>query len=579
MGGRELPQHQGRLELTWTNKHLRLLAHEDGSYEWLAPEDYRVAEVHLLDDAGTVGETHADRGRAKDNLLIRGDALHALTSLTSVPEFARELVGKVKLAYLDPPFNTMQSFLQYDDALEHSVWLTLMRDRLLQTKDLLAKDGSVWVHCDDSEQAYLKAMMDEIFGRDNFVAAVVWEKSDSPRMDADNFSGRHDYILVYARSEEFAIYRLEDEEMPEHYNRADEDGRPYYLKPLRAMGGQGSTRKARPTLWFPLVAPDGSEVWPKLPDGGDGCWRWSPEKVEDDKHLIEWIRSKDRWSPYYRIYYAAGGRPPETIWPHWELGSNRTSKHEIKTLFPNEPPFDTPKPERLLERIIRLGSRPDEIVLDYFLGSGTTAAVAQKLGRRWVGIERSADNLDTYVVPRLTKVVAGEDGGGITEAAEWRGGGGFRIFNVAPSMFAAEEGGVFLADWAANSKLAEATAAQLGYDYSPEPPFAGRKGRTRLAVVDGLVNEPVVRLLIEALGDDEKLVVCGTATDTAVGAVLRELRTGSTVRKIPQSILASYRQAPRWTAQREVAATGDGGGSGDDLEGVTADVAVEPAGQ
>jgi len=126
-----LPKYEGRLELTWTNKPERLLAHEDGSYEWVSPSDYRVAEVRLLHDAGTVGEVRSDRSRAKDNLLIRGDALNALTSLTNLPEFEREYVGRVKLAYLDPPFNTQQSFLHYDDALEHSVWLTMMRDRLL----------------------------------------------------------------------------------------------------------------------------------------------------------------------------------------------------------------------------------------------------------------------------------------------------------------------------------------------------------------------------------------------------------------------------------------------------------------
>src|SRR5215211_4350384 len=163
------PGPKGRLELTWTNKHLRLLAHEDGSYEWVPPSDYRVAEVRLLDNAATVGDTSAERSRAKDNLLIRGDALNALTSIAELSEFARELVGKVKLAYLDPPFNTQQAFAQYDDALEHSVWLTMMRDRLLQVKKLLSADGSVWVHLDDSEMAYCKAMMDEVFGRENFV--------------------------------------------------------------------------------------------------------------------------------------------------------------------------------------------------------------------------------------------------------------------------------------------------------------------------------------------------------------------------------------------------------------------------
>jgi adenine-specific DNA-methyltransferase len=186
---------EGRLELTWTNKPLRLLAHDDGSYEWVEPSDYRVAEVRLLQEVAAVGAVGARR--AADSLLIRGDALNALTSLARLPEFAQEYLGKVKLVYIDPPFNTQQSFLQYDDALEHSVWLTMIRDRLLQIRDLLAPDGSVWLHLDDSEVHRARCVLDEVFGPDQFVATVIWEKSDSPRMDAQYFSGRHDYTLVY----------------------------------------------------------------------------------------------------------------------------------------------------------------------------------------------------------------------------------------------------------------------------------------------------------------------------------------------------------------------------------------------
>ena len=167
---------KGRLELTWTNKHMRLLAHDDGSYEWVPPSDYRVSEVRLLDDARTEGQMASTEPRARGNLLVRGDALNALTSLRKLPEFSREFVGKVKLAYLDPPFNTQQSWLQYDDALEHSVWLSMMSDRLEQVRELLAPAGSVWAHCDDSEQAHLKVMMGEVFGPDNFVATVVWQR-------------------------------------------------------------------------------------------------------------------------------------------------------------------------------------------------------------------------------------------------------------------------------------------------------------------------------------------------------------------------------------------------------------------
>jgi adenine-specific DNA-methyltransferase len=179
---------------------IRLLAHEDGSYEWLNPSDYRVAEVRLLHDVTTVGTL--GKRRAADNLLIHGDALHALTSLSRLPEFAREYLGKVKLAYLDPPFNTQQSFLHYDDGLEHSVWLTMMRDRLRQIRELLEPEGTVWVHLDDTEMAYCRMVLDEIFGRDNFVATVVWQKVYSPKNSAKHLSVDQDYLLVFAKDAE-----------------------------------------------------------------------------------------------------------------------------------------------------------------------------------------------------------------------------------------------------------------------------------------------------------------------------------------------------------------------------------------
>jgi adenine-specific DNA-methyltransferase len=552
-----LGPYTGRLELTWTNKPLRLLAQEDGRYEWVSPSDYRVAEVRLLEDVATVGEV--DRERAKDNLVIRGDALNALRSLARLPEFAREYLGKVKLAYLDPPFNTQQSFLHYDDALEHSVWLTMMRDRLAQVRALLAPDGSVWVHLDDSEVAYCRVMMDELFGRDNFVATVIWEKTDSPRMDAKTFSVRHDTILVYQASPAFTVNQLVATDEGTHYNKIDEQGRRYYINPLRARGSEAS-REARPTLYFPLTAPDGSQVYPRLPDGTDGRWRWGQERVERDAQLLEWIHGRAGWTAWFRTYMPTERfRPPETIWRHEEVGSTRTSSYEIKALFGGQA-FSTPKPERLMQRIVHIGSNTGDLVLDCFAGSGTTAAVAHKMGRRWVVVEREAATVEEFLLPRLVKVVAGTDAGGVSAAEKWQGGGGFRVLQVAPSMFEADAGLVFLAEGLTNGGLAEATAAQLGFEYEADPPFAGRKGRTRLAVVDGIVNEAVVRLLVSALPEGERVVVCGTGIDVDARPILRDLRPGSTLRKIPAALLNEYRSARQLRLElgaAEAAAVGD----------------------
>jgi adenine-specific DNA-methyltransferase len=537
-------RYSGTLELTWTNKHLRLLAEEDGAYQWVAPSDYRVAEVRLLDEAGAVGETRSRRERAKDNLLIRGDALNALTSLGELPEFAEEFVGKVRLAYLDPPFNTQQSFLHYDDNLEHSVWLTMMRDRLVQIKKLLAPDGSVWVHCDDYEQHRLRVLMDEVFGPESFVATVVWEKADSPRNSARQFSTDQDYIIVYSKSADWNPSRLPRTEQADSiYNNPDDDPRGPWLP------GDPFANKPYTKGLYELTGPTGRSFSP--PPGR--FWRISLEKFREFEadSRIWWGPRGDARPSIKRYLSEVSDLVPRTLWLRKDVGSNRTSKNEMRVLFPGEPSFASPKPEALLQRVLQIASQPNDIVLDCFLGSGTTAAVAHKMGRRWIAVERSAETLDTYAVPRLTKVVNGEDPGGITEQVAWTSGGGFRVLDVASSMFDEDEGTVYLAEWATNSRLAEACAAQLHYEFEPEPPFAGRRGRTRLAVVDGLVNEDAVRLLVANLPDDERLVVCGTAVDPAARALLRELRRGSSVRKIPASILQDYRQT-RWVPRPTV---------------------------
>jgi adenine-specific DNA-methyltransferase len=545
--------YSGRLELTWTNKDQRLLAHEDGSYEWLPPSDYRVAEVRLLDNAGSIGKTRADRSRAKDNLLIRGDALNALTSLYELPEFSKELVGKVKLAYLDPPFNTKESHLHYDDALEHSVWLTMMRDRLGQIKRLLSPQGSIWVHCDDSESAHVRVLLDELFGPSAFLATIVWQKRTS-RDNRAAFSSQHDYIHVYAplgTEWKHVRNRLEDGGA---FSNPDGDPRgPWRSIPMSAQEGHATAEQ-----FYEIVTPAGQRHMP--PKGR--AWTYSRPRFEElcSEDRIYWPK-EGRGRPRLKMYPdEARGLVPFTIWLAAEVGTNDQAKKQILSLFPNAPPFDHPKPESLMGRIISIATDPGDIVLDCFLGSGTTAAVAQKNGRRWIGIERSVATLETFVLPRLEQVVAGEDGSGVTESSGWTGGGGFRVLDVAPSMFEADGGVVVLADWATNGKLAEATAAQLGFEFEGDPPFTGRKGRTRLAVIDGLISTDVVELIAGALGEDERAVVCGTAVDPAASKVLREIRAGSSVRKIPASILDEYRQA-RWTPKVTVEATGSGNGS------------------
>lgn len=529
-----MAKFEGRLELTWTNKHLRLLAHENGSYEWISPADYRVAEVRLLHDVASVGAV--GKRRASDNLLIRGDALNALTSLSRLPEFAREYLGKVKLVYVDPPFNTQQSFLQYDDALEHSVWLTMMRDRLIQIRDLLAPDGSVWVHCDDSEQAYLKAMMDEVFGRAGFVATIVWQKR-STRENRKAIGSAHDYIVVYSPlGVDWSSVRNKlprDAKSLKQYSNPNGDPRGHWRTvPMDAQG-------YRPNQMYTIQGPTGKTFTP--PRGR--CWSMVEERY---RSLLAagriWFGVDETRRPMVIRYLDEDeGLVPGTWWPSVEAGHSGEAKREILALFPGQEAFQTPKPERLMHRIIHIASSPGDIVLDCFLGSGTTAAVAHKMARRWIGVELAPETIADFALPRLTKVVEGKEPGGVTEEMSWKGGAGFRVLEVAPSMFEADEGLVFLAEWMTNGNLAEATAAQFGFDYEADPPFSGRKGRTRLAVVDGVVNESVVRLLVNALPEGQRAVVCGTGIDTEARPVLRELRPGSTLRKIPAALLDEFR--------------------------------------
>ena len=327
-----------------------------------------------------------DKVRLDDNLIIHGDNLKALKAL--LPTYA----GKVKCIYIDPPYNTgnegwayndnvnspmMQEWLgkavDRDDLTRHDKWLCMMLPRLKLLRELLRDDGVIFVSIDNNEAHRLSCLMDEIFGEENFIATIIWEKADSPRMDVEYFSSRHDSIIAFARNlSEFQVKRefYDDENLPGHYDKTDEDERAYYLKPLRAMGGQGETREARPNLYFALVAPDGRKVFPHLQDGTDGAWRWGKEKIEKEKKRIEWREGSEGWTPYFRIYAdMSKGVPPETVFHHEEVGSSRTSRKEFKEVFPDGPTFDTPKPLGLLAKLLQIAADKDSIILDSFGGS------------------------------------------------------------------------------------------------------------------------------------------------------------------------------------------------------------------
>ncbi len=370
--------------------------------------------------------------RLDGNLIIHGDNLHALKSL--LPMYA----GKVDCIFIDPPYNTgnegwcyndnvnspmMQEWLKsnpvgIEDGLRHDKWCAMMWPRLRLLHELLQETGSLWVTLDDNEMHNARGMLDTIFGAENFLGVIAWEKADSPKMDADFFSTSHDYIIAYAKEKSQVLFQMlgwEDDEPPAHYTQEDEDGRKYYLKPLRAMGGQGETREARPNLFFALEAPDGLDVFPMLQDGREGAWRWGLSKVAKESARIEWRKGKSGWTPYFRIYADnSSGRPPETIFYNKDVGSSRTAKAQIKELFGGATTFETPKPLGLLERIFEIATNSNSIVLDSFAGSGTTAhavmATNKKDGgeRKYILVECES-YADTLTAERVRRVIGGYD--------------------------------------------------------------------------------------------------------------------------------------------------------------------------
>ena len=507
-----------KLELTWIGKENR---------PRLEPR-ILIEEVELSHHA--LARRDGDRF---DNVLIRGDNLLGLRALEATH------AGSVKCVFIDPPYNTGSAFEHYDDGLEHSVWLSMMRDRIEIIHRLMRDDGLLWVTLDDNESHYFKVMCDEVFGRRNFVANVIWEKSDSPKMDSRYFSSRHDHVFVYAKDITSAtVSRIIADEVPKHFSKIDDRGRPYYTKPLRAMGSGDDTREARPTLYFPITAPDGSDVYPMRPDGVEGRWRWSQARVEKDVAEIEWVKGRSGWSAYYRIYAESStGRPPETIWSHSEVGSNRTSKIETQALFEGIAAFTTPKPERLLEKIIRLSTEPGDVVLDSFAGSGTTGAVAHKMGRRWIMIELG-DHCETHIVPRLKKVIDGQDLGGVTEAVGWKGGGGYRYFKLAPSLLEKDQFENWVISKSYNAEmLSEAMCTHFGFTYAPSADtywMQGASSETDFIYVttDSLTHEQL-RTISDEVGSDRTLLICCKAFQGANADTFANL----TIRKIPGAIL------------------------------------------
>lgn len=358
---------------------------------------------------------------ATENMLIQGDNLHALKAL--LPYYA----GKVKCVFIDPPYNTKSAFEHYEDNLEHTRWLEMMAPRIELLRELLAEDGSIWVTIDDNEAHYLKVIMDEVFGRKNFVCNAVWQKKYSPQNDTKWLSDNHDHVLVFAKNKDVWRPNLlpRSDDMNARYRNLDNDPRGVW-KPV------DFSRKAilEHTI-YPITLPSGRVVTPP-PNRS-----WLKRKEDFEKMIADnliWFGSKGDSVPSVKrfLHTVKEGVTALTIWKYEEVGHNQDAKKEILA-FNDQQVFDTPKPEKLMQRILYLATKPNDLVLDSFLGSGTTAAVAHKMGRRWIGIEMG-DHAQTHCAARLQKVVEGEQGG-ISKEINWQGGGGFRFYRLGEAIF------------------------------------------------------------------------------------------------------------------------------------------------
>lgn len=495
-------QKSGKLELTWVGKY-----------------DEKEIEPRILveDKSKSYGDPDSE------NMLIHGDNLIALKALE------KDYAGKIKCIYIDPPYNTGSAFEHYDDNLEQSTWLSLMRDRLKLLYNLLSDDGTIWISIDADESHYLKVLCDEIFQRRNFIDEIVWQRSFAPINLKKTLSRAHDVILVYAKNNgaDFELNKLpRTEGANARYKNPDNDPRGVWTSGDLSVGPRIAEKV------YPITTPSGRIVYP--PEGY--CWRLTKDRFEEyvnDNRI--WFGPEGSNTPRIKRFLTdvKAGITPMTWWTREEVGDNQEAKKEIKA-FNFDSVFDTPKSERLIERVITIGSNPGDIVLDSFLGSGTTAAVAHKMGRKWIGIELG-DNAYTHCKVRIDKVIDGEQGG-ISKAVNWQGGGGYKFYELAPSLLVPNPKLPNIKQ--INPKytfemMCEAICKLEGFKYKPDGKFHGKSSEQRfIHITKEFVNGEYINSLLSNLGEEQSLLVYGMKVQSGL-----RLPDNIIVKKIPKDLL------------------------------------------
>jgi adenine-specific DNA-methyltransferase len=471
------------------------------------------AEYRLLteDEKYSCGDTD------NDNIIVQGDNLEALKAL--LPFYA----GQVKCVYIDPPYNTGAAFEHYDDNMEHTMWLSIMYPRLELLKQFLLEDGVIFVQLDDNEQAYAKVICDEIFGRNNFVTNIIWQKKYSPQNDAKWLSDNHDIIMLYAKNKENWRPNLlpRTDDMNARYKNLDNDPRGVW-KPTDL-----SAKTYSSLTDYPIKTPSGRIVNPPK----SRSWTVNKEtfaELVSEKRI--WFGPKGNSVPSLKKFLTEvkQGATALTIWNYQEVGHNQDAKKEIKTLLPDNT-FSTPKPEKLIQRIITLATSPDDLVLDSFLGSGTTAAVAHKMGRRYIGVEMG-EQAKTHCIERLKKVIDGEQGG-ISKSVNWQGGG-FRFYTLGDPIFN-EDGQI------RDTIKFDQLAAHIWF-YETKTPFGKSKAKSKTrSPFLGVHNNTAYALLYNGILHDSSINGGNVLTSKTL-AVIRK-----NIGKVKYDKLVIYGEASR----------------------------------
>lgn len=491
---------------------------------WIGKNNQTKLEPRILLEKKERSYSLTNDSSKNDNVLIYGDNLLALKALES------KYVGKVKCAFIDPPYNTGGAFTHYDDGIEHSLWLSLIRHRIEAIRNLLSEDGSLWISIDDNECHYLKVLCDEIFGRSNFVSNVIWQKKYSPQNDAKWLSDNHDHILVYAKNK--SIWRPNllprSETANNRYKNPDNDPR----GPWKPADLSVKTYSANND--YEIKTPSGRIV--KAAESR--CWGVNQTKLKEliaDNRI--WFGPKGSNVPAVKKFLTEvkAGTTSMTIWTYQEVGHNQDAKKEVKA-FNSTDVFDTPKPEKLLEKILRLATKEGDIVLDSFAGSGTTGAVAHKMKRKWIMVELG-DHCHTHIIPRLKQVINGTDRGGISDAVDWQKGGGYKYFELAPSLLKKDQWDNWVINKEFNGEmLSEALCKLEGFTYSPSEIEWWNQGYSTeadfITVTTQNLSIEKLQQLSEAVGSDRTLLVCCTAFRCNPDQF-----ANLTIKKIPKMVL------------------------------------------